>query len=107
MTILTNKLPKTSIFGYGLTTVFIKNCNNQLSKNVKLLRNLLIGKNRLYCDFKEIEWIYFVRMCDKKVIGYLNLFKSACNKSVQSARGKKFFNAINLWLKFSRRLDRF
>jgi len=54
MTILTNKLPKTSILEYGLTTVFVKKCNKQLSKSVKLLRNLLIVKTSLYIGFKEI-----------------------------------------------------
>ncbi|KIQ14411.1 hypothetical protein RT99_21310 [Flavobacterium sp. MEB061] len=53
MTILTNKLPKTSILRYGLTTVFVKKCNNQLSKTVKLLRILLIVKNCLAAGFRE------------------------------------------------------
>ena len=63
MTILTNKLPKMSILRYGLTTVFIKKCNNQLSKTVKLLRILLIAKNCLDVGFKEKEFEFiFVGM---------------------------------------------
>ena len=54
MTILTNKLSKINILVYGLTTVFIKKCNNQLSKRVKLLRILLIVKNLRSIDFKQI-----------------------------------------------------
>jgi hypothetical protein len=54
MTILTNKLPKINIFTYGLTTVFIKKCNNQLSKSVKLLRILLIVKKLRSIGFKQI-----------------------------------------------------
>lgn len=44
-----------SILRYGLTTVFIKKCNNQLSKTAKLLRILLIVKNRLDVGFREKE----------------------------------------------------
>ena len=55
MTILTNKLSKINILVYGLTTVFIKKCNNQLSKRVKLLRILLIVKNLRSIDFKEVK----------------------------------------------------